>query len=109
MTDFGLPHMHSQCLSASDAGIAISDGAEIARQIADITIGSDNLESIVILREISTLLMKRIRFNYRTIVGFNTALIGLGIAGVIPPATSAMLHNGSTVALGLKSMTRLKG
>ncbi len=99
----------SPALSASDAGIAISDGAEIARQIADITIGSDNLESIVILREISTLLMKRIRFNYRTIVGFNTALIGLGIAGVMPPATSAMLHNGSTVALGLKSMTRLKG
>ncbi len=99
----------SPALSASDAGIAISDGAEIARQIADITIGSDNLESIVTLREISTLLMKRIRFNYRTIVGFNTALIGLGIAGVMPPATSAMLHNGSTVALGLNSMTRLKG
>jgi heavy metal translocating P-type ATPase len=99
----------SPALSASDAGIAISDGAEIARQIADITIGSEDLESIVILREISTLLMRRIRFNYRTIVGFNTALIGLGIAGVMPPATSAMLHNGSTVALGLNSMTRLKG
>ncbi len=99
----------SPALSASDAGIAISDGAEIARQIADITIGSDDLESIVVLREISTLLMKRIRFNYRTIVGFNTALIGLGIAGVMPPATSAMLHNGSTVAIGLKSMTHLLG
>ncbi len=97
----------SPALSASDAGIAISDGAEIARQIADITIGSDNLESIAILREISTLLMKRIKFNYRTIVGFNTALIALGIAGVMPPATSAMLHNGSTVVLGLKSMTDL--
>ncbi|MCR4788178.1 MAG: heavy metal translocating P-type ATPase [Lachnospiraceae bacterium] len=97
----------SPALSASDAGIAISDGAEIARQIADITIGSDNLESITVLRDISTLLMKRIRFNYRTIVGFNTALIGLGIAGIIPPATSAILHNGSTVALGLKSMTNL--
>ncbi|MCR4851708.1 MAG: heavy metal translocating P-type ATPase [Lachnospiraceae bacterium] len=97
----------SPALSASDAGIAISDGAEIARQIADITIGSDNLESIAVLRQISTLLMKRIRFNYRTIVGFNTALIGLGIAGVMPPATSAMLHNGSTVAIGLKSMTHL--
>jgi len=97
----------SPALSASDAGIAISDGAEIARQIADITIGSDNLEGIVILRDISKLLMKRIRFNYRTIVGFNTALIGLGIAGVMPPSTSAMLHNGSTVALGLNSMTRL--
>lgn len=97
----------SPALSASDAGIAISDGAEIARQIADITIGSDDLESIVVLRDISTLLMRRIRFNYRTIVGFNTALIGLGIAGVMPPATSAMLHNGSTVAIGLKSMTHL--
>ena len=97
----------SPALSAADAGIAISDGAEIARQIADITIGSENLESIVILRELSSLLMKRIRFNYRTIVSFNTALIGLGIAGILPPATSAMLHNGSTVALGLKSMTYL--
>ena len=97
----------SPALSASDAGIAISDGAEIARQIADITISSSNLESLVILRRISSLLMKRIKFNYRTIVGFNTALIGLGIAGVLPPATSALLHNGSTLALGLKSMTKL--
>nr|MCR4641835.1 HAD-IC family P-type ATPase [Lachnospiraceae bacterium] len=97
----------SPALSASDAGIAISEGAEIARQIADITISSSDLESIVTLRKISTLLMKRIRFNYRTIVGFNTGLIGLGIAGILPPATSAMLHNGSTVALGLKSMTKL--
>ncbi|SCX12732.1 ATPase, P-type (transporting), HAD superfamily, subfamily IC/heavy metal translocating P-type ATPase [Lachnospiraceae bacterium YSD2013] len=97
----------SPALSASDAGIAISEGAEIARQIADITISSSNLESIAILREISMLLMKRIKFNYRTIVGFNTALIGLGVAGILPPATSAMLHNGSTVALGLKSMTNL--
>ncbi|MBR6222346.1 MAG: heavy metal translocating P-type ATPase [Lachnospiraceae bacterium] len=97
----------SPALSASDAGIAISDGAEIARQIADITIGADNLESLVTLRMISTLLMKRIRFNYRTIVGFNTALIGFGVLGILPPATSAMLHNGSTVALGLKSMTEL--
>lgn len=88
-------------------GIAISEGAEIARQIADITISSSNLNSIVTLREISALLMKRIRFNYRTIVGFNTLLIGLGVAGVISPATSAMLHNGSTVALGLRSMTKL--
>ncbi len=97
----------SPALSASDAGIAISEGAEIARQIADITISSSNLYEIVTLRKISTQLMKRIRFNYRTIVSFNTALIVLGIAGVLPPATSAMLHNGSTVALGLKSMTSL--
>ncbi len=97
----------SPALSSSDAGIAISDGAEIARQIADITIGSADLMSIVLLREISELLMKRIRFNYRTIVGFNTALIVSGIAGIISPAASAMLHNGSTVVLGLKSMTDL--
>jgi len=97
----------SPALSAADAGIAISEGAEIARQIADITTSSEELESIVVLRKLSTLLMKRIRFNYHTIVGFNTALIALGIAGVMPPATSAMLHNGSTVALGLKSMTAL--
>ena len=97
----------SPALSASDAGIAISDGAEIARQIADITIGSSNLESLVTLREISTFLMRRIKTNYRTIVGFNTALIILGVAGILPPATSAMLHNGSTIALGLNSMTKL--
>lgn len=97
----------SPALSASDAGIAISEGAEIARQIADITISSSDLGSIATLRRLSMLLMKRIKFNYRTIVGFNTSLIGLGIAGVFPPATSAMLHNGSTVALGLKSMTNL--
>ncbi|MCR5768291.1 MAG: heavy metal translocating P-type ATPase [Lachnospiraceae bacterium] len=97
----------SPALSAADVGIAISEGAEIARQIADVTINSDNLDSIVALRNLSTLLMKRIRFNYRTIVGFNTGLIALGVAGVLPPATSAMLHNGSTVALGLNSMTRL--
>ena len=97
----------SPALSASDAGIAISEGAEIARQIADITISSSDLGSIITLRKLSLLLMKRIRFNYRTIVGFNTTLIGLGIAGVLQPATSAMLHNGSTVALGLKSMTNL--
>ena len=97
----------SPALSASDAGIAISEGAEIARQIADITISSSDLGSIATLRRLSMLLMKRIKFNYRTIVGFNTSLIGLGIAGVLPPATSAMLHNGSTVALGLKSMTNL--
>ncbi len=97
----------SPALSASDAGIAISEGAEIARQIADITIGSSKLDSIVTLRDISQLLMNRIKFNYRTIVSFNTGLIVLGLSGIMPPATSAMLHNGSTVALGLKSMTKL--
>ncbi len=97
----------SPALSASDAGIAITEGAEIARQIADITIGSENLYGIVKLRELSGLLMKRIRFNYRTIVGFNTLLIVLGVSGVMPPAIAATLHNGSTVVLGLKSMTHL--
>ena len=97
----------SPALSAADAGIAISEGAQIARQIADITISGSGLESIAVLRELSAGLMRRIHFNYRTIVSFNTALIILGIAGVLPPATSALLHNGSTVALGLKSMTRL--
>ncbi len=97
----------SPALSAADAGIAISEGAEIARQIADITVNSSQLNSIITLREISTELMKRIRFNYRTIVGFNTSLILLGMAGVLPPATSALLHNGSTIVLGLKSMTPL--
>jgi P-type E1-E2 ATPase len=93
----------SPALSAADCGIAISDGAEIARQIADITIGSDDLYSIVILKKLSDLLMKRIRFNYRTIVGFNTLLILLGVIGILPPATSAILHNTSTLALGVNS------
>ena len=97
----------SPALSASDAGVAISEGAEIARQIADITISSSELEHLVLLRDISALLMKRIGFNYRTIVGFNTALILIGMMGLITPGTSAMLHNASTVALGVKSMTAL--
>ena len=97
----------SPALSAADVGIAISDGAEIARQIADITIGSDDLMSIVTLKRLSDLLMKRIRFNYRTIVGFNTGLIALGVLGILPPATSALLHNTSTVVLGLNSTTKL--
>lgn len=97
----------SPALSASDVGIAISDGAEIARQISDITISSSDLWSIVTLRELSVKLMQRIRFNHRTIVGFNTGLIILGVAGILSPSASAMLHNGSTIALGLKSMTSL--
>ncbi|MBQ9606411.1 MAG: HAD-IC family P-type ATPase, partial [Lachnospiraceae bacterium] len=97
----------SPALSASDAGIAISEGAEIARQIADITVGSEDLLSIVLLKKISDLLMKRIRFNYRSIVSFNTGLIVLGVAGVLPPATSALLHNSSTIVLGINSMTDL--
>ena len=97
----------SPALSASDAGIAISEGAEIARQIADITISSDDLHSLVVLKKMSDRLMERIRFNYRTIVGFNTGLIILGLLGVFSPGTSALLHNASTIAIGVKSTTKL--
>ena len=85
--------------SAADAGIAVSEGAEIAREIADITIGADNLEGIVVLKHISDALMKRIHNNYRTIVGFNTGLILLGVAGILQPTTSALLHNTSTLLI----------
>ena len=97
----------SPALSAADIGIAISDGAEIAREIADITIGADNLYQIVTLKMLSDNLMKRIRKNYRSIVGFNTMLILLGVSGVIQPTTSAVLHNSSTLLIGLKSMQNL--
>ena len=99
----------SPALSAADAGVAISDGSEIARQIADITVASEDLYRIVTVKELSDLLMKRIRFNYRTIVGFNSGLIALGLLSVLPPATSALLHNASTIALGLNSTTKLLG
>lgn len=97
----------SPALSEADAGIAVSSGASIAREIADITISSDNLEALLTLREISTRLMDRIRFNYRTIIGFNSGLILLGILGVLAPTGTALLHNASTVAISLKSMTDL--
>ena len=97
----------SPALSAADVGIAISDGAEIAREIADITVGADNLYQIVTLKLISDSLMKRIRKNYRMIVSFNTGLIVLGTSGMIAPATSALLHNTSTLVISLKSMQNL--
>ncbi|MCH1950399.1 heavy metal translocating P-type ATPase [Enterocloster sp. OA13] len=97
----------SPALSAADAGIAISEGAEIAREIADITISEDNLYQLVTLRAISRGLMDRIDRNYRCVIGFNLALILLGVGGVIAPATSALLHNTSTLAISLKSMTNL--
>jgi P-type E1-E2 ATPase len=97
----------SPALSAADVGIAISDGAQIAREIADVTIGADNLEGIVTLKLISNSLMKRIHTNYRTIVGFNTGLIILGVSGVIQPTTSALLHNVSTITISLKNMGNL--
>jgi heavy metal translocating P-type ATPase len=97
----------SPALSKADVGIAISSGAAIAREIADITVSSDDLNSLVTLKKISNLLMARIRSNYRFIISFNTALIVLGVVGVIPPTTSAFLHNTSTLAFTLKSMTKL--
>lgn len=97
----------SPALSEADAGIAISTGAAIAREIADITISSDDLYTLVRLRKYSTALMDRISWNYRTIIGFNSGLIALGAAGILPPATSALLHNASTLAIGLRSMTDL--
>ncbi len=97
----------SPALSAANVGIAISDGAEIAREIADITVGSDDLYQIVTLKYISNALMKRIKSNYRKIVGFNSGLIALGVAGVLPPTTTALLHNGSTILIGVNSMKNL--
>lgn len=97
----------SPALSAADIGISISDGAEIAREIADVTIGADNLYEIVTLKALSNSLVKRIDKNYRFIVSFNAGLIVLGITGIIPPTMSALLHNGSTLAIGMKSMENL--
>ena len=97
----------SPALSEADAGIAISDGAAIAREIADITIAADSLWELVRLRQLAMALMQRIENNYRFVIGFNGALIGLGMAGILPPATSAMLHNLSTLGVSLHSMSAL--
>ena len=97
----------SPALSEADAGIAISDGAAIAREIADITIAADSLWELVRLRQLAMGLMCRIQNNYRFVIGFNGALIGLGVAGILPPATSAMLHNLSTLGVSLHSMAAL--
>ena len=97
----------SPALSAADAGVAVSDGAEIAREIADITVASDDLYQLVILKGLSNRLMKRIQRNYRTIVGFNTGLIGLGVAGILQPTTSALFHNTSTLLISLNNMKPL--
>ena len=97
----------SPALSAANVGIAISDGAEIAREIADITVSSDDLYQIVNLKLLSDSLMERIKKNYRRIVGFNSLLIVLGVTGVIQPTTSALLHNSSTLLIGLESMQNL--
>ena len=97
----------SPALSEADAGIAISTGAAIAREIADITVASENLFELVTLRKLSEALMARIHGSYRFIVTFNLSLITLGVAGVLPPAISALLHNTSTLGIGLKNMTDL--
>ena len=97
----------SPALSEADAGIAISDGAAIAREIADITIAADSLWELVRLRQLAMGLMYRIQNNYRFVIGFNGALIGLGVAGILPPTISAMLHNLSTLGVSLHSMTAL--
>ena len=97
----------SPALSEADAGIAISDGAAIAREISDITSAADSLWELVRLRQLAMALMRRIRNNYRFVIGFNGALIGLGVTGILPPTTSAMLHNLSTLGVSLHSMTAL--
>ena len=97
----------SPALSAADTGIAINSGAQIAREIADITISGEDLNQLVTLKRISNQLMRRIHRNYRFVIGFNAGLIGLGFAGVIAPGTSALLHNMSTLGITLESMTNL--
>ena len=97
----------SPALSAADIGMAISDGAAIAREIADITVAADDLAEILVLRMLSNRLMKRIHKNYRFIVTFNAGLILLGVGGILQPTTSALLHNTSTLYIGLKSMGNL--
>jgi cation transport ATPase len=88
-------------------GIAISNGAPIAREIADVTISENDLGSIVTLRKLSKAMIKRINRNYRSILAVNGGLIALGSLGILPPATSALLHNGSTIGVSLQSMTNI--
>ena len=97
----------SPALSAANAGIAISEGAELAREIADIIISANDLQKLLTLREISTGLLKRINRNYRFVIAFNLSLILLGVGGILPPALSALLHNASTLLISLESMTNL--
>ena len=94
-------------LSLADVGVAIGSGASIAREVADVTIAADDLRELVLLRELSQRLMGRIHRNYRFVMGFNSALIALGAVGVLPPATSALLHNSSTLVLSMECMTPL--
>ena len=97
----------SPALSAADAGIAISDGAELAREIADITIAAEDLGELVVLKRLANGMLKRIGKNYQQIIGINAGLIALGVAGVLQPTTSALLHNTSTLLISLRSMRNL--
>ena len=97
----------SPALSSADVGIAISNGAPIAREIADITISENDLGSILTLRKLSTAMMKRIGRNYRSILSVNGGLIALGVGGLAQPTTTAMLHNASTLGIGLLSTKKL--
>ena len=97
----------SPALSAANVGVAVSDGAAIAREIADITIAADDLFELVKLRALAQRLMQRVQSNYRFVIGFNGSLIALGAMGLLAPATSAMLHNLSTLGVSLRSMTNL--
>ena len=99
----------SPALSEADVGIAVNSGAAIAREIADITIEADDLESLLILRTIASAMMDRIHRDYRVIIGFNSLLIALGATGRITPQTSAMLHNLSTLIISIYNMTDLLG
>jgi P-type E1-E2 ATPase len=99
----------SPALSAANVGIAISEGAEIAREIADITISENDLAKLVILKELSNALMHRVKRNYRFVISYNLGLIALGVGGILAPATSAWLHNTSTLFVSLESMTNLLG
>ena len=99
----------SPALSEADVGVAISGGAAIAREIADVTIAADDLRELVLLRRIAMALQRRTSWNYRFVIGFNSALIALGALGVLPPATSALLHNLSTLGISVRSMTDLLG
>ena len=99
----------SPALSAADAGIAIQEGAQLAREIADITLSQDNLWALVTLKELSNALIRRIHQSYRFVLGFNSGLLLLGLLGVLPPSSSAFLHNFSTLGLGIHNMTNLLG
>ena len=94
-------------LSLADVGVAIGSGAMIAREVADITIAAEDLTELIFLKQLSDALMRRIQNNYRFVMSFNGGLIGLGAVGLMPPGTSAMLHNGSTLLLSVRSMTNL--